>query len=473
VSARRAPTGGRTPALLGVLAVVAALVAASHAGHGFAPSVRVATAPVAGPTLPPVAAISSSWFCAEGTAVAGGRADETVIVANLGGRSVTATIAVTSGDRPVASQRFSVAAAAQLRVDVASLTSAAEPGVVVEVLGGPVVVEHEVRHGARAAVGPCARQASSDWYFAAGATGPGTEDWLALFNPFGDDAIVDVTFLTASGVQAPGQTQAIDVPRRSRVSLPLHQLVPDQSSLALHVHARTGRVAAEQSLIFDGTNGVTGIATTLGATGTSATWRVPTGDAETGTTATLVLANFGPAGTRVDVHLALDSRATLPTMHVAVPSMSVETLPLSAIPTGGGYAVTLSTPRARPVVAQLLEVWAPPAPIVGVTATLGSTATAARWAFATGRVTAAGDAQLVAFNPSRRTRTVRVLAGAAGGLGRIATATVAPGQRVVVPLAAGVGPNQVLVLSADGPVAAGRLVLGPSPSASSGVPALP
>jgi hypothetical protein len=68
---------------------------------------------------------------------------------------------------------------------------------------------------------------------------------------------------------------------------------------------------------------------------------------------------------------------------------------------------------------------------------------------------------------------VRVLAGAAGGLGRIATATVAPGQRVVVPLAAGVGPNQVLVLSADGPVAAGRLVLGPSPSASSGVPALP
>ena len=473
MSARRAATGRRGPAIVAVLAVVAGLVVVSHAGRGFTPSVRVTAVPVAGPTVPPAVDISSSWFCAEGTAVTGGRADETVIVANLAHRAVTATIAVVSTDQPLTSRKFSVAAAAQLRIDVASVLSVAEPGVVVEVLGGPVVVEHEVRHRAQTAVGPCARQAAPDWYFSAGATGPGAEDWLALFNPFGDDAIVDLTFLTASGVQAPGQGQAIDVPRRSRVSVPLHQLVPDQSVLATHVHARTGRLVAEQSLIFDGTNGVTGIATTLGATGTAAAWRVPTGDAEAGATASLTLANFGNADTRVDVHVVLDSQATLPTMHVAVPSMSVETVPLSTIPAGGGYAVTLRTPRARPVLAQLLEVWGPPAPIVGVTATLGSTSTATQWAFATGRVAATGDAQLVAFNPSRQSRTVQVLAGADGRLRRSATTTAPPGQRVVVPLAADVGPDQVLVLTADGPVAAGRLILGPSPSASAGVPALP
>jgi len=57
----------------------------------------------------------------------------------------------------------------------------------------------------------------------------GATDTLALFNPFGDDAIVDLTFLTAQGVEAPGQGQAIDVPRRSRVSVALQQPLPDPS----------------------------------------------------------------------------------------------------------------------------------------------------------------------------------------------------------------------------------------------------
>jgi len=68
---------------------------------------------------------------------------------------------------------------------------------------------------------------------------------------------------------------------------------------------------------------------------------------------------------------------------------------------------------------------------------------------------------------------VRLLAGAAGVLTTVTTMSVAGGQRVVVPLPASVGPDQVVVLQSDGPVAVGRLILVPSPSASAGVPSLP
>jgi hypothetical protein len=478
VTARRAGrTSAGVPRRLAVLVVVGVavvgLAAASHAGRGFTASAPAAATAVSGPTVPPADAISSSWFCAEGTAIPGGRAQETVLVANLGRSPVAATVTVEPGSQPVVTRRFSIPAAAQQRIDVTSLVTAAEPGVTVEVLGGAAVVEHELQHGPQTAVGPCARQAAPDWYLAGGDTGVGADDTLALFNPFGDDAIVDLTFLTEQGVEAPGAGQAIDVPRRSRISVSLQQLVPDQDALAVHVHARSGRLVAEQSVSFDGTNGLTGLSTTLGATGTAATWRVPTGDAETGAGATLALANFGGSGTRVDVRVVLDRGATLPTMHVSVPAMGVTPLPLGTIPSGGGYAVTAHATRSGAIVLQLLGTWSAATSGPGSVATLGTAVTASRWAFATGRLTATGAAQLVAMNPSRHPRSVRLLAGAAGAITTVTAMTVAGGQRVVLALPPSVGPDQPVVLAADGPVAAGRLILAPSPSATAGIPSLP
>jgi hypothetical protein len=81
-------------------------------------------------------------------------------------------------------------------------------------------------------------------------TGPGAEHDLALFNPFGDDAIVDVTFLTDTGVQQPDDLQAVVVPRRSRITIPVQNEVlpaasPRRCASQAHRH--------ERSPIFDGT----------------------------------------------------------------------------------------------------------------------------------------------------------------------------------------------------------------------------
>ena len=88
----------------------------------------------------------------------------------------------------------------QLEVPVSTITAAAEPGVVVEIVGGQAIVSHEVVGQGDLAVEPCARDASTDWYFANGTTVRGAQQFIVLFNPFGDDAIVDVSFLTDGGV---------------------------------------------------------------------------------------------------------------------------------------------------------------------------------------------------------------------------------------------------------------------------------
>ncbi len=298
-----------------------------------------------------------------------------------------------------------------------------------------------------------------------------------MFNPFGDDAVVDLTFLTPDGVQAPGDGQAIDVPRRSRVSIAVHDLVLRQSPLAVQVHARSGRIVAEQSLRFDGTDGRFGLTTALGSTGFASRWRIPNGVGDAGTTANLAIANFANRGTKVDVGVTLDGSRSLPRQRVSVPSMGVIQVALSPrVPPGTGYSVTVNGDRRTPVVAELIEQWAPPATVAGVATTFGSTAQASRWAFAAGRVDDTGDAQLVAYNPTKRSLTVELLAYTGGDPKSPSSAiaqTVGRGKRVVFDLPQNaIRADQVLVLKANGLIVAGRVILGPSPVLSGGLPEL-
>jgi len=479
MSPRRGPTVHRLPALIAIAAVVAGLVAVSRAGHEFTPVAHVESAPVSGPAAPPPGSVSSTWYCAEGTSNPGGRADETVVVANLSRQATTATVTVVSGaGRAPISRREHVDGFAQKRVDVSSIRATTDPGVIVEALGGAVVVEHELRRGTDSTIGACSRQASQSWYFAAGDTNLGMEDWLALFNPFPDDAIVDVTFLTAQGVEAPEATQALVVPRRSRVSEPLHDIIRDQSPLGVFVHARLGRLVAEQSLYSDGSNSPGGLATTLGATGLAQSWRVPTGDAQDGAAATLSIANFTNTNTHVTVGVTLDNNTSLPSQRVSIPSLTVSDVNLSQkVPPGTGYSVRVRAPHRTPVVVELVESWAAPAAPTGLATTLGTTAEATRWAFATGRTDNSGDARLAAVNESGRRVTVHLVPetpGGSSGPARGVSQTVGGGKRAVFSLTTdGVDASQVIVLQADGPIAAGREVLGPDRSLSVGFPELP
>lgn len=441
---------------------------------------RAATAPASAdrvPTIPTADALSVSWYCAEGTATVGGRADETILVANLGDEEAEAVVtALGGGDGRAPRERVQVPPRGQVEVQLADLTDTPEelasnarligPGVVVEAFGGQVVVEHLISRGGDLAMGPCSRTASPEWYFAGGTTVRGTEMMLALFNPFGDDAIVDITYLTDTGVQTPEGAQAVVVPRKSRVVVLVHEQVRRQPEVATLVQARTGRVVAEQSLAFDGSEGPLGLTLSLGTTAPARSWALPFGTMADGRTHTVSVANFTDTGTEVEVSMLLDGDQTVEPEVVAVAARSVASVDVGAlVPVGTPYAVDVRVVGNAPVVVEELMTFVS-ATEGGAALEFGIPGAARRWAFAGAGATGeslAADGVLSVFNPGRAPVTVTLLAYTSGDLDSPRSAperAVDPGERTSFTLSElGIGPDQVLVVESDGAVFAERVLL--------------
>ena len=478
MNGRPRSTSFRIPALLLVAIFVVGLVALDRGGkERSVPTVRVRSV-VDGPTVPRADAVSVAWYCTEGTATQDGRADETVLIANLAKEPIEATVSVMRGaDRDPVVETRTVEALAQERVQISDLVDEEEPGVVVELLGGPAIVEHELRNGDRVAIGACARQPSRDWFFAAGTTERGAQEWLTLFNPFGEDAIVNVSFLTASGFDAPGSTQGIAVPRRSRVSVPVHEQVQREDVVATTVHARVGRVVAERTLLFDGSAGPAGLAVSGGVTGSAERWRVPVGITQPGVTQSVSIANFGKRAAAVEVEVVLEGDAASEPRTVDVPARSVVREELAEdVAAGSLYGVDVRVKNGPAVVVETLSSWVAPSVVLDVASTSGAATRARSWAFAASRLDEDDDALLMAMNTTDRPLTVQLYAYTAGDPDSPRSAparALAPGERAIFQMSQlGVDPDQVVVLSADGPIVAGRLLVGGGISFSLGVPDL-
>src|SRR6476619_3590592 len=306
-----------------VLLVLAGLLAAAIVLNRRTPDVastRVDAGALTGLDVPPADALSTAWYCAAGSAVFGGTEDEWIDIANLSPGRITADITVYPGGSDEPATRHVELAAYERRTErVAQVIATANPGVVVEVFGGPAIVEHEVRGATDLAMGPCSHEPSRRWYFAAGDTNKGAVQALELFNPFGDDAIVDISFVTDGGVQEPNELQGFVVGRHSKVVVPIQDLVPRQERVATLIVARTGRIVAEQTRAFDGTDGRVGLAVSLGSIDTRREWTVPFGDAGPGITSTIAIANFGVTPAQVEVSVLLPSEGVLAPETIDVP----------------------------------------------------------------------------------------------------------------------------------------------------------
>lgn len=461
----------RGPILLVLALVLVAAILYDGSESSTQASATRAGAVAASPEVPAADALSTSWYCAEGSSTSDGRADETVLVASVADTRIEATITVMPGGvaAPV-SRVVRLAPRAEARVRVAELVETPEPAVVVEIVGGQAVVSHELdakSTGGDIATEPCARGASADWYFAAGTTLKGSQQFLVLFDPFGDDAIVDVTFFTDDGVQVPDSLQALVVSRRSRLSIPVHDAVPRQRDVAIHVHARTGRVVAERSQLFDGTASDgeiarEGIALSLGAEAPQRVWHFPYGTTVDGGSGAIGVANFGASSTTVEVNVILDGEETLAPQSFPVPTRGVISVDVSArVPAGRQYSVTVTARDAEgdagPVVAELLAWWPSASASTGTASTLGSTRLARRWVIAlpAGSV----DGVVTVLNPGVRPVTAALLrfdAGDTKGPPSEPERAVEAGRFAQFDLAElDAGGDHVLVVTSDRPVAVG------------------
>jgi hypothetical protein len=478
----------RLPVLIVVGACMAIAAAWALTGTDASTTARADnTIAAAVPTVAGSDTVSSTWYCAEGTGSPGGRADETIIIANEGNADARAVVTVMAGgpEEPE-SRRVAVPRGGQVRVPVSSVLQTPEhpdaagmlvgPGVVVEVFGGGSIVEHQIDGQSDLAVGPCAREAGRDWYFAGGTTERGAEDNAALFNPFPDDAIVDLTFATDAGFIAPADLQGIAVPRRSRLTVPVGNFVRRQAQVALHAHVRTGRIVAEQSLAFTAENETRrGLTLSLGAPSPESSWSLPGVVPEDGASQAVLVANFDPSATEVEITPRFDEPGSTRPTAVPVGGRSVAVVDLASLgDSGAPLAFDVRTTGASPVVVEDLASWEPPAAATGSATTLASPVQARGWAFAVGRLTPEDDAGVSVLNPNRTSATVRLMAYASGGgaeptrVGELRVPARAQAQFDLVDL--GVAPDQVVVVRADAPVVAARRIFGPTgPSLALGV----
>ncbi|MET0628765.1 MAG: DUF5719 family protein [Acidimicrobiia bacterium] len=466
---RRVP---RTPILILVVGLLVAAVVFQHRDEPEAPSVAGTAAAAEDLGLPPANALSASWYCAEGTSADGGRAAETVIVSSLADTDITATVTVMPGGKEVpVSRTLQIGAHQQERLAVAEVLATAEPGVVVEVTGGQASVAHEIAGTDDVATEPCARSANRDWYFAGGTTVRGTQQYLVLFDPFGDDAVVDVSFVTDNGVQEPDQLQGLVVSRRSRVSVPVHDLVPRQQLVAISVHARAGRVVAERSMLFDGTTPDEaptrrGIALSLGAPSPARAWTLPFGSTADAGSARIGVANFGTTASTVEIDVLLDNQQSLTPVSMSVPARSVVSVDVSdRVPPGSQFAVRAFARtvegHAAPLVVEMLSWWPEDSNSTAAASALGSTRPARRWVVAYPAVEADGTVTVVNPGTEAVTAELRVYRADGGDPLSAPAAAIEPGQFATFSLAAlGIERDRVIIVVADADVVVGVTYMG-------------
>jgi len=454
VSARRSPS--RAAALFVVVGtIVAALVLAATV-----PEPVPDGAPAVGPRLARRGEISS-WFCAEGTSTPDARADERVYVTNLGRAVAHAALTVFSGaDQTPVTSTFEVPGRSVHEVHLADVAAVAEPGVLVEVRGGRSVVTHGINGNDDVAIGPCAREPAERWQFAGATTVRGATLWLALLNAYPDDAIVDIRFVTDKGPVEPEALQGFVVPRRSRLTVPVHEHARRDNLVATDVVVRRGRVVAEQSLVLDGSDGRRGLALTLGTARAARRWTVATGAQAEGRTQALAVANPGKVPALVRVVPELDGDAEVAPIELLVPVRSVVPVDLAVIPPDVGFSLAISA--EEPVVVETTAAVTAPQPAAarGIATALGSTAAERFWVVSPARASdRSQDAVTVLNSGTRRVSfTARVLHdGAFSVMGTKARITLAPGRRAVLDLtAAEVPTGAALVVTGSGPVVVER-----------------
>lgn len=376
--------------------------------------VRVQTLPGAeGPEATASSALSSSWYCPGGTAN-GGELDAGIGVMNPTGAALSGTVTVMPSEGEQATKAFEVAPSSAIFMVVREVLEAKWAAVLVELDGGGAVVEQRVGNATDYGTTPCSPSASSTWYFPSGSTQKDGTLWLSLFNPFPDDAIIDLAFATGEGRRVPADFEGIVVPAQSVVPVDVGSHVRRQDFVSTEVRARSGRVVAGQSQVRTAPAGAAGVSSMLGAPALGETWLFPEGLVGPGVAERLELYNPSEQEARVDVELALEEGEVEP-FEITVPAQGRVTLDLGAeerVPKGVPHAALAQSINGVPVaVARVVE---SSAPRVGRSDTLGARRLARAWGLAFGEASETTDMWVIVYNPTEEAAVVDVVGLADG-----------------------------------------------------------
>lgn len=435
------------------------------------------------PTVSDGAALSSTWYCAAGTATGDdtGAAEQTVHVSNQSDVDRSGTLTVyPEGGQPV-ERPLQVAAFSTTEVRVSDVVPAPYAAALVEVDGGDIAVQHELAGPAGRSVSPCASTPSPTWTFPVGTTRPGATLTLTLFNPFPGEAVVDVSALSDDGVREPEAYQGLVIPGAGVRTLKVSDVITLRAEVNTLVTARSGRVVAEIVQTSDGTvptddSGqpdpsyvpvtAKGLTAMLGAPTSAPAWIFPNGTTSETDSETFVVYNPSDAVAEVDVQVLLDdavANGTAEPFELTIEPKTYRSVNLfdpsdSRVPPGVGHAVVVRARNEVPIVAgRAISSTVEPDP-AGLAYTIGSPAVATRWMAAVGALPDQRASSITIFNPSPDTPATFSVRSSGGGrnatLDGLDSVTVAPNTRHTVtigPDGSGV-PGLAVEVDADQPV---------------------
>lgn len=410
-------TARRTPVLV---AMVVLLAAGGYADRA-SPDRPAVSAAAAGralmPSAAPAGALSSSWFCVGATAGEGSVADGVVEVANPTDRQASGTLTVVPVSGRTAAVPLVVQPMSVTAVTLREVAAAPWAAAIVDLDAGQVAAELVVRGPSESDATPCSSRASDRWHFADGVTAKDAGLVLSVFNPFPEDAIVDLSFSTDQGRAAPAAFRPIVVPAHSLVVRDIGEHVRRRDAISTELSVRTGRVVAAQTQTRTAA-GKAGLSISLGSPSLGTTWHFPSGLVSDGVDEHYAVSNPGSREASVLFQVVLD-QGVAEDFERAVPARGRLDVVLNeevGVPRGVGHSVTVRSLDGVPVVVSRTLAFAPPATQAGRADTLGARRAATRWLFAAGGPSDGADEWLVVANTGATPARISVT-GLVGGSG--------------------------------------------------------
>ena len=368
---------------------------------------------------------SSLWFCPSGESADG--ADTIITIVNPTNQAGTGSVSFLGNAGQRATANVQIGAYARLDVRAAETLSATGVGAIVEVNVGGLGVEQKVIRGGQTYGATCATSTSNAWYFADGTTTLGASSVLSVLNPFGEDAVLDISFVTERGAARPNDLQGFLVPASSMRRIDIGAYVRRRSQVSTVLKARVGRVAVDQTTSPDGARfSIVNGAPTLGSS-----WYFPAGRTNGVLRERYVLFNPTARDVSAQIDVVVEGGEVEP-FELDVPARSrVDLIPNeeSRIARDADYSVVVATDSPSLVVQRTLR--ASGIYRAGFATTLGSRRSAAAWLIPDVVASATRDDTISILNPTDTPTAVSLILNS-GGEGDIASSDSATGDVVSV-----------------------------------------
>lgn len=239
--------------------------------------------------VPPPDALTSSWFCpAVGmkAPVQGfGEVTTEVLLTNM--TAEVASVSIEFRGRTTGRQ-FVTADVAPRSTGVVTTSDYVRDeviGALVEASSGGLAVTRRFVSPLGIDEARCSSVLAPNWYIPVGDTQADALAVVAIMNPLPRDAIVDVTFASEAefGPFVAPALSGVVVPAWSTVAVDIGEHARRRDVVAASVRARTGRIAVDSLVAYDGSIGRRGLAAELASVAVGERWLVPVAGADSQT----------------------------------------------------------------------------------------------------------------------------------------------------------------------------------------------